>query len=103
MSYLVSPDSASFQAALFHGWAPAMSNLDSLAIHLIREGQWSDAILLYREELGVTVAQAEARVLALADEYEILYPGRWAAWFTLAFAGLSLAGLVFLLQLILSA
>lgn len=79
-----------------------MSNLDSLAIHLIREGQWSEAISLYREELGVTVAQAEAKVFALADEYEILYPGRWAAWLTLAFAGMSLFGLMYLLQLILS-
>ncbi|MBU6239823.1 MAG: hypothetical protein KGQ51_18560 [Planctomycetes bacterium] len=80
-----------------------MSNLDSLAIHLIREGQWSEAISLYREELGVSMAQAEARVLALAEEYEILYPGRWGAWLTLAFAGLSLLGLVIVLQLILSA
>jgi hypothetical protein len=80
-----------------------MSNLDSLAIHLIREGQWSEAISLYREELGVSMAQAEARVLALAEEYEILYPGGWGAWLTLAFAGLSLLGLVIVLQLILSA
>jgi hypothetical protein len=79
-----------------------MSNLDSLAIHLIREGQWSEAISLYREELGVSVAQAEAKVLALAEEYEILYPGRWAAWLTIGFAGLSLFALVFLLQMILS-
>jgi hypothetical protein len=79
-----------------------MSNLDSLAIHLIREGQWAEAISLYREELGVSVAQAEAKVLALADEYEILYPGRWAAWLTLAFAGLSLFGLVYLMQMVLN-
>ncbi|MFO0012638.1 MAG: hypothetical protein ACK553_07855 [Planctomycetota bacterium] len=79
-----------------------MSNLDSLAIHLIREGHWSEAILLYREELGVSVAQAEAKVLALAEEYEILYPGRWAGWFTVAFAGMSLFALVALLQMILS-
>ena len=47
----------------FHLQAQGMSNLDSLAIHLIREGQWSEAISLYREELGVSVAQAEAKVL----------------------------------------
>lgn len=79
-----------------------MSNLDSLAIHLIREGQWSEAILLYRDELGVTVAQAEAKVHALAEEYEILYPGRWAAWLAIAFAGFSLFALVILLQIILA-
>lgn len=79
-----------------------MSNLDSLAIHLIREGHWSEAISLYREELGETVAQAEARVFALADEYQILYPRRWIRWLTLGFAGSSLLGLFYLLELILS-
>lgn len=79
-----------------------MSHLDSLAIHLIREGHWSEAICLYREELGVSMAQAEAKVLALAEEYEILYPGRWSSWLAVAFAGLSLFALVLLLQMILS-
>jgi hypothetical protein len=41
-------------------------------------------------------------VLALAEEYEILYPGRWGTWLTLAFAGLSLLALVAVLHLILS-
>jgi hypothetical protein len=79
-----------------------MSQLDSLAIHLIREGQWSEAIILYREELGVTMTQAEARVMALAEEYEILYPGRWNTWLAIAFGGLSLFALVSILQLILA-
>jgi len=79
-----------------------MSNLDSLAIHLIREGQWTEAILLYREELGVTMMQAESRVVALAEEYDILYPGRWGAWLAIAFGGLTLFGLAAILQIILA-
>ena len=45
-----------------------MSNLDSLAIHLIREGHWSEAVRLYRDELGVSLMQAEAKV-AYYDHY----------------------------------
>lgn len=79
-----------------------MSNLDSLAMHLIREGHWSDAVVLYRDELGVTMMQAEARVAALAEECGVLHPERWTAWLATAFAGLSLFVLAGLLQWIIS-
>lgn len=78
--------------------ADPMSNLDSLAMHLIREGHWSDAVVLYRDELGVTMVQAEARVAALAEECGVLHPERWTVWFATAFAGLSLFVLAGLLQ-----
>ncbi len=67
-----------------------MSNLDSLARTLIREGHWSDAVRLYRDELGVSIMQAEAKVTSLAEETGVLHPERWASWFGIAFAGLSL-------------
>ncbi len=41
-----------------------MSNLDTLVQTLIREGLWSDATGLYRDELGVSLTQAEAKVHA---------------------------------------
>jgi hypothetical protein len=77
-----------------------MSNLDSLAIHLIREGHWSEAVRLYRDELGVSLMQAEAKVASLAEEYGVNHPERWTSWLAIAFAGLSLFVLVGLLQLI---
>ncbi len=79
-----------------------MSTLDSLAIHLIRDGQWSEAVLLYRDELGVTVNQAEAKVVSLAEEYGIFYPGRWLSWLSIAFGGFSLFALAMVLQIILA-
>ncbi|MEQ1824402.1 MAG: hypothetical protein ABL921_00575 [Pirellula sp.] len=79
-----------------------MSNIDSLATHLIQHGHWSEAVHLYRDELGLSMQQAEQIVLQLADETGVTYPGRFLYWLSLAFAGLSLFGLAGALQLILA-
>jgi hypothetical protein len=79
-----------------------MSNLDSLATHLIQQGHWSEAVCLYRDELGLSLPQAEEIVLQLADNTGIQYPGRFLSWLAIAFAGFSLFGLVGVLQIILS-
>ncbi len=79
-----------------------MSNIDLLAVHLIRDGQWAEAVCLYRDELGVSVLQAEERVAVLADEYGISHPERWFAWFAIAFGGILLFVLTSVLQMVLS-
>ncbi len=76
-----------------------MSNLDSLAIHLIREGQWSEAVRLYRDELGLSVPQAEDLVSRIAEEYGLhSTAGRILCWLWIALAGSSLFFLVALLD-----
>ena len=79
-----------------------MSNIESRATHLIQQGQWSEAVCLYRDELGLSLPQAEEIVLQLADSSGIHYPGRFLSWLAIAFAGFSLFGLAGVLQLILS-
>jgi hypothetical protein len=79
-----------------------MTSIDSLAVHLMRCGQWSEAVRLYRDELGVSVLQAEERVARLADEYGMTHPERWVSWLAIAFGGLSLFALAGILQLILA-
>jgi hypothetical protein len=79
-----------------------MSNIDSLATHLIQQGHWSEAVCLYRDELGLSLPQAEEIVLQLADSSGIQYPGRFLSWLAIAFAGFSLFGLVSVLQIVLS-
>jgi len=79
-----------------------MPNIESLATHLIQQGQWAEAVRLYRDELGLSLPQAEEIVLQLADSSGIQYPGRFLSWLAIAFAGFSLFGLAGVLQLILS-
>jgi hypothetical protein len=79
-----------------------MSNLDSLATHLIQQGHWAEAVHLYRDELGLSMQQAEQIVLQLAEESGLNYPGRFLYWLALAFACLSLFGLAGVLQFIAS-
>ena len=79
-----------------------MSNLDSLAIHLIQHGHWAEAICLYQDELGLSNPEAEQLVINLADESGIPYPGRILTWIAIGFAGLSLFGLAGVLQFLLS-
>jgi hypothetical protein len=79
-----------------------MSNLESLATHLIQQGHWTEAVHLYRDELGLSLQQAEQIVVQLADETGISYPGRFLYWLALTFAGLSLFGLAGILHLIVS-
>jgi hypothetical protein len=78
-----------------------MSNLDSLATHLIQQGHWAEAVCLYRDELGLSHPQAEKVVCQLADETGLRYPGRFLSWLAIAFAGLSLFGLAGVLQFVL--
>ncbi len=79
-----------------------MSNIDSLATHLIQQGQWAEAVCLYRDELGLSLPQAEEIVLQLADESGVQYPGRFLSWLAIAFAGFSLFGLAGVLQFVLT-
>ena len=79
-----------------------MSNIDSLATHLIQQGQWAEAVCLYRDEMGMSLPQAEEIVIQLADESGVVYPGRFLSWLAIAFAGLSLFCLVCVLQFILA-
>ena len=79
-----------------------MSNIDLLATHLIQQGHWSEAVCLYRDELGLSLPEAEETVLQLADSTGIQYPGRFLSWIAIAFAGFSLFGLAGVLQLVLS-
>ncbi|MCE3016582.1 MAG: hypothetical protein ACK56W_04750 [Pirellula sp.] len=67
-----------------------MSNLDSLAIHLLREGQFEEAVDLYRDELGLTIPQAELLVHRLAEEYELRCPNRLITWLWIALAGFTM-------------
>ncbi|MFN7877334.1 MAG: hypothetical protein ACK5PB_18590 [Pirellula sp.] len=67
-----------------------MSTIDSLAIHFIRHGQWADAVQLYRDELGLSIAQAEMKVYGLASEYEIQEPKRLLLWLWIALGGFSI-------------
>ncbi len=79
-----------------------MSNIESLATHLIQQGHWAEAVCLYRDELGLSLPQAEKIVLELADSSGIQYPGRFLSWLAIAFAGFSLFGLAGILQFVLS-
>ncbi|MCU0714676.1 MAG: hypothetical protein MUD03_00950 [Pirellula sp.] len=75
-----------------------MSNLDSLAIHLIRAGQWSEAVCLYRDELGLSLPQAEQLVLRISEEYDLKHPGRLLSWLWIALAGFSILCMVALID-----
>jgi len=75
-----------------------MSNFESLVLTLIREGHWSEAAGLYRDELGVSHTQAEAKVHALAEELGVTDPNRWTQWIAIALAGGSLLVLAGCLQ-----
>ena len=79
-----------------------MPNIESLATHLIQQGQWAEAVCLYRDEHGLSLTQAEEIVLQLAVSSGVQYPGRFLSWLGIAFAGFSLFGLAGVLQLILS-
>jgi hypothetical protein len=76
----------------------SMPNLEPLAIHLIQQGHWADAVQLYRDELGLSIQQAEQTVLQLAEESGVSNPGRFLYWIAIAFAGLSLFGLAGIAQ-----
>ncbi|MFM8570505.1 MAG: hypothetical protein ACKOAU_02800 [Pirellula sp.] len=82
--------SLSYQTDMFH--------FESLVQTLIREGHWSEAICLYRDELGVSQVQAEARVQALAEELGVTDPYRWTQWIAMGLATCALLVLAGCLQ-----
>ena len=70
---------------------------ESVAVHLIREGQWREAIYLYREETGVNLAVAEQAIERLALKHGVHRYSRAFCVSFIALLGLSLitaAGLV---------
>lgn len=75
-----------------------MPNFESLVQTLIREGHWSEAAGLVRDELGVSQPQAEAKVHALAEELGVNDPHRWTQWIAIALAASSLLILAGCLQ-----
>lgn len=74
-----------------------MTTIDSLAIHFLRHGQWSEAVQLYRDELGMSISQAERKVYGLASEYEIQEPKRLLLWLWIALGGFSVLLFTFFL------
>lgn len=49
-----------------------------LVLHLLREGEWRDAVMAYAEETGVTTDEANEAVKALAVGQNIQRSGsRW--------------------------
>jgi hypothetical protein len=74
---------------------------EPVAVHLIREGQWREAIFLYREETGVNLAIAEQAIERLAIKHGVHRYSRAFFVTLIALCGLSvitLAGLVELLS-----
>ncbi len=80
---------------------PTVSNStiaqEPFAIHLIREGMWREAVYLYREETGVSMAQAEHAIEKLALECGVHRYSRYFFVGMIAMSGISvvlLAGIV---------
>ena len=76
---------------------PSQIATEPVAVHLIREGQWREAIYLYREETGVNLAIAEQAIERLALKHGIHRYSRGFCVTLIAILGLSLimlAGLV---------
>lgn len=77
------------------------SGLENFAVHLIREGQWREAVYLVREETGVSVAQAEHAVERMALKHGLQRFSRTFFVAIIALCGLTtivLAGLVEILS-----
>ena len=56
-----------------------------LVLHLLREGDWHDAVMAYAEEVGVTHNEATQAVEALAAQQNIhRHSVRWLALAALA-------------------
>lgn len=53
-----------------------------LVLHLLREGEWHDAVMAYAEEAGVTTDEATEAVKALASHQNI--HRRSSTWLMLA-------------------
>ncbi len=75
---------------------PHLTN-ESVALHLIREGHWREAIYLYREETGVNIAVAEQAIEKLALKHGVHRYSRAFFVTLIALCGISviaLAGLI---------
>ncbi len=71
---------------------------ESVAVHLIREGQWREAIYLYREETGVNLAVAEQAVERLALQHGVHRYSRGFYIAMIALCGLSVLMLASLIE-----
>lgn len=64
-----------------------------LVLHLLREGDWHDAVIAYAEEAGITASEAEQAVEQLAAHHQIRRRSyRWLTFAAVASAA-SLAAL----------
>jgi hypothetical protein len=54
-------------------------NQRDFVLHLLRQGDWGQAIVAYREEAGVDHEQARVAVNALAAQHGIQRSG-WRSW-----------------------
>lgn len=79
---------------------PVGYGFEAVAIHLIREGQWREAIHLYREETGANLAQAEQAVERLALEHGIHRYSRGFMMSMVAVAGGSLIAVAGIIELL---
>lgn len=76
---------------------PHLSN-ESVAVHLIREGYWREAIYLYREETGVNLAVAEQAIERLALKHGVHRYSRAFFVTLIALCGVSLITLAGLIE-----
>lgn len=63
---------------------------EPVVIHLIREGQWREAVYLYREETGVNLAIAEQAIERLAIKHGVHRYSRGFFLTMIATCGLSI-------------
>lgn len=55
-------------------------NQHAIIVHLLREGQWQQAVMLYREEMGVPRRIATKEIERLAEQHHIRPPRLWSWW-----------------------
>ena len=55
-------------------------NQQAVILHLLREGQWHQAVLLYREETGVPKRLAAREVERIAEQHQIRPARPWLWW-----------------------
>mgnify|MGYP003338014173 CR=1 FL=1 len=75
-----------------------MSNLDGLVVTLIREGHWREAVGLCRDELGVSLIQAEHKVQTIAEETGLQDSNPWSFWLTASFAAVATIAFAYCIQ-----
>ena len=55
-------------------------NQQAIIVHLLREGEWHQAVLLYREETGAPRHLATREVERIAQQHNIKPNGTWWRW-----------------------